>query len=231
MPWRHRRNFRAARRRPTYRRRYGVRVGAPLTRTKWTRRKRVQQNLTRSVYWFKNVITIQSNLNGNFRSVFSPGDVVGASDWLNFGTIFNEFKVLKMIVKFFPASVGSESLQEANAPASVPGREATFKRGDVITWVDQGVPVVPGAITDIINKSSAMLVQPRRFHKRYVNRARGYPTWGALNDNGSIAIQDPWDSKIQIFGENFTPIQSPGTQIWYYCQIMWKVLFRGRQEG
>lgn len=234
MPWKHKRTYRPRGRRAPFRRTYGHKVGAPLTRTKWTRRKRVNQNLTRSVYWFKSLVTITSNQNGNFRQTFRPNDVSQATDWQNFGTLFNEYKVLKMIVKFIPSSVGSESLASFN-PVNWDGTnqlQAIFKRGDTITWVDLQDPISPpGGVADIINKSSAMIFNPRRFHKRYVNRTRGYPSWGTLNDNGTINVPDNWQSIIQIFGENFTPITAPGSQIWFYCQVMFKVLFRGRQEG
>jgi len=216
-----------------YRKR-GTKTGAPLTRNKWTRSKRVGQNLTRDVRWFKSVRTITSNDNGNFRQIYQPGDITDCFDWAKWASIWEEYKVLQVVVKFLPSAVGSESLQEAPNPATVPGNQATFKRGNAVTWVDQGELDVPGglqAIQRIIVRPSARLISTRRYHKRYINRPNGNPSWGRLDPDGTIAINDEWvDSRIQIFGENFTPLSAAGGQNWYYVMIAFKVIFRGRQD-
>jgi len=215
-------------------RRRGVKTGAPLVRNHFTRSKRIQQNLTRDVRWFKEVRTITSNFAGNFRQVYSPANIINCDDWIKWASIWEEYKVLLVSVKFLPAAVGSESLQESTPPPAIPGPEATFRRGNVVTWVDQGeldTPVGPNLIQKLIVKPSARLIPPRRFHKRYVQRPYGNPEWGRLDDDGQVTLPDSWeDSRIQIFGENFTPLQGAGNQQYYYVMISYKVVFRGRQS-
>lgn len=215
-------------------RRRTTKTGAPLRGVRWNRSKRVQQNLTRDVRWFKEVRTIQSNVNGNFRQVYSPPNIVNCDDWNKWAQIWEEYKVLQVTVKFLPAAVGSESLQEGISPPPVPSNEATFKRGNVVTWIDQGeldVPGGPNVIQQLIVKPSARLIQPRRYHKRYINRPYGNPEWGRLDDTGAITLPDSWeDSRIQIFGENFSPLTGAGNQQYYYVMISYKVVFRGRQS-
>lgn len=213
------------------RKNYARRTGPSLRANRWNRQKRVGQNLTRDLRYFKAVRTIVTNTNGNFRAIYSPPNIIECNDWLNWAKIWEEFKILSVSVKFFPASVGSEALQEANTGTqSYPGNVATFKRGNVVTWVDQGELDAPGAFGDIIIKPSAKLINPRRAHKRWINRPMGNPNWGQLDPDGAISLPDEWnDSRIQIFGENFTPIQAAGNQSYYYVMITYKVLFRGRQ--
>lgn len=232
MPWsRPRRRHRSRSRRPRYRNRRATRTGAPLMRNIWTRRKRVQQNLTRDVRWFKEVRTIQSNTGGNFREVFRPIDVANCADFANWAKIWEEYKILQIIVRMFPAAVGSESLQENIPPPDIPSGIASFKRGDVITWVDQGDLDVPTDFNRIIIKPSAKLLQPRKYHKRYINRPYGNPNWGQLDTDGTILLGDEWtDTRIQVFGTNFTPSTVAGSQVWYYVTVSYKLLFRGRQE-
>lgn len=208
--------------------------GPTLTFNAWNYNKRKMQNLTRDVRYFKEVRTIIANTNGNFRQLYRPDNVENCTDWLKWAVIWEEYKVLNFTVQFFASAVGSESLQEANAPASVPGRVATFKRGNVVTWVDQGeldTPAGPDIISKLIIKPSARLINARDYHKRYINRPYGNPEWGRLSDDGQISIADDWqDSRIQIYGQDFTPSDAAGTQIYYYVMISYKVVFRGRQS-
>lgn len=207
--------------------------GAPLMRPVFTRSMRVKQNLTRDVRWFKEVRTIQSNLNGNFRQVYLPTDVNNCLDFIKWARIFEEFKVLKVRVVWHPAAVGSESLQEGTSPPPTPGPEATFKRGNSITWCDQGDPDLPvgvDTIAKLIVKPSAKLINPRYKHTRYVCRPFGNPEWGRLDDDGTISSPDSWtDTRISIFGEGFTPILVQGDQTWFYVTISYLVMLRGRQ--
>jgi len=227
MPYR---KNRSRRRRPRRARQpYGPPLRGP---PRMTRALRVHQNLTRDCRWFKFTQNIPTNVNGNFFNNWAPPDVTNCLDFTKWGQIWEEFKVLQFSVKLFPAAVGSESLQEANNTQPVPGNQATFKRGNVITWVDQG-SADPNfnTIEDIIIRPSAKLINPRRFHKRWCTRPRGNPDWGQLDSDGTIALPDQWnDSRIKLYGQGFTPSTSPGTQVWYYVMITFKVIFRGRQQ-
>ena len=232
MPFITRRRYgRRHRRRTHYR--HGMsrnyRVGASMSRPRFTRRKRVGQNLTREIKWFKRVQAITSDTAGNIGFDVSSVNVDTVPDFITYGTLYSQYKVLKVMCKFFPSNVGGESLQIINTGAgqSFP----LLQRGDALTYT--GKPAVTGlGIADIIQRSSARLIQPRRFHKRWVDRAYGYPTWGELNPSGGVVTPDPWDdeSNITMIGENFTPTQAPGQQNFFYVMTLWKVLFRSRQE-
>lgn len=209
-------------------------LGAPLTRRpRMTRTLRIHNNLTRDCRWFKFTQNIPSNTNGNFFNNWAPPDVTACLDFARWAQNWEEFKVLQFSVKLFPAAVGSESLQEANNAAQpFPGNQATFKRGNTISWVDQGAPDPQfNSIEDLICRPSARLFNPRRYHKRYVFRPKGNPDWGQLDTDGTVSLPDQWnDSRIKVYGQGFTPSTSAGTQVWYYVMISYKVLFRGRQQ-
>ena len=231
MPYRKKttrsRSRRRSRRRPPV-------LGAPLTRRpRMTRTLRIHNNLTRDCRWFKFTQNIPSNTNGNFFNNWAPPDVTSCADFTRWAQNWEEFKVLQFSVKMFPAAVGSEALQEAlNASQPFPSNQATFKRGNTISWVDQGAADPNFAtIEDLIVRPSARLFNPRRYHKRYVFRPRGNPDWGQLEDNGTVALPDQWnDSRIKVYGQGFTPSTSAGNQTWYYVMVSFKVLFRGRQQ-
>lgn len=226
MPYQTRRQrFRTRRRK---RRQRYARTGAALVSQRWTRSKRVQQNLTRNVQWFKRVQAVTSDTAGNLAFSTTSQNVDTVDDFTTYGSLFTQYKVLKIICRFFPANVGGESLQIINTG---PGQSfPLLQRGDCLTYTGKQSPTT--TIADLIQRSSARLLQPRRFHKRWVDRPKGYPEWGELNTTGGVVTADPWDdeSGIHMLGENFTPTQAPGQQNYFYVMTLWKVLFRSRQE-
>lgn len=212
--------------------RYGKRRqwGAPLTRPLWTRTNRVAQNLTRNVRWFKNVQSIQSDDVGEIRYGLQTTRPQDAGDFTNFGIFYEEYKILEIILKLYPAKVGSESAQRLGPVPGLQG-QPLFLRGDMVSWCDQrDDDPAPVTIFDVINKSSARLFQPRHYHKRWMNRPRDYPRWGTLNPDGTIAAVDPWVAAIRLFGVGFSPATLPGDQTFFYAQTFYKVLFRNRRE-
>lgn len=222
-----------SRRRTRSRRSYRRPYGPPLTRRpRMTWRRRVNNNLTRDLKWFKTSYSIPSNQNGNFYVNYAPGDLDDCADFNNWAKLWEEYKVLQLTVDFHVAAVGSESLQEADDPQPYTGNIATFKRGNVVTWIDQGSPdPTIGSIPDIMVRPSCRMINARRFHKRKVFRPMGNPNWGQLDEDGSIALGDEWnDTRVKIYGEGFTPQTAAGTQIWYYVVVKFKVIFRGRQQ-
>lgn len=219
--------------RRNYRRRYTNRrtrrVGASLSTTRWSRRKRVTQGLTRNVVWFKRVQAITSDTAGNLGFSVTSDNVGSIDDFITYGTLYSQYKVLKVISKFFPSNVGGESQQ-----LLTPGAGLGFpllQRGDALTYTGKH-SLTSTSIPDLIVRPSARLIQPRRYHKRWTDRPKGYPIWGELDTTGIITQNDAWDdeSGIHLIGENFTPTQAPGQQNYFYVLSMWKVLFRSRKE-
>lgn len=215
---------------------YGAPIGKP---PRMTRSLRIYNNLTRDCRWFKDVKFITSHpINvGRFNETYRPGQVNECLDFLNWSKCFEQFKVLQMTVHFIPAAIGSESLQQNFQPdpgdTGFPSNIATFKRGEVICYADQGEqdPTEPD-FRRIIVKGSARLYSARQKFKRYLIRPNGYPVWGNMGVSGGVDEADSWtDSFLTIAGQNFTALSSPGNQLWYYVQINYKVLFRGRQRA
>lgn len=239
MPYHYRRRNFGARRR--FRRTGGFgRVGPSFRRPTWTRRRRVAQNLTREVRWFKGVGFLRADNAGILRFTMSQNSAQSllsdAVQFTKYATIWEEYKILKMMVKFYPARVGSESLTHDANPGPGIDIQPLFYRGDAVTWVDpQGDSSAVNAVIEVMGKPSAKIVNARRFHKRWLDRPKsGYPTWGKLTQGGGIALPDPWDGMIRMFGDNFSPpgpAGQPYTTIHYWTNTFYKVLFRSRQDG
>lgn len=206
--------------------RRGARTGAKVTGPpRMTRALRIHQNLTRDCRYFKFIERISSNTSGNFFNVFHPSEVINCNDFKNWGKCWEEYKVLSFKVKLQPISVGSESLQLENG---IP----LFKRGLTITYLDQGLPDPSfNDIDNIIVRPSCRTVSPRYPHYRWASRPRGNPEWGHLAPDGGITEADSWtDTRIRLWGQDYTPISMQGAQTWFFATISYKVLFRGRQQ-
>lgn len=228
MPFTRRRRFRA-RRRP-YTRRVARVPGAPLGRVpRWGHRMRVGQNLTRNVFWFKTTGPIEVDpATGRIFQRFAPTGVVLSPAFMNFARSYEQYKVLKVIVRFFPASVGSEGINPEH-----------FHRGNVCTYIDQP-PISatpPTAIDEVMNLPSCRIQQPRRFTSRYMNRPRGgrtnvWPLIDHVAPGGAPAVNDDtWISQVNLFGDNFAPGPLPGGVTmppYYFYEVLYKVVFRGR---
>lgn len=207
----------------------GYRTGATLNKTLWTRKKRVNQNLTRNVFWFKETGPLQVQTTGaNQGEIFqryAPSQVATVQAFVRFAYSYEQYKVLKMVVKWIPASVGSEAVNPE-----------IFHRGNICTWIDQPPIEVnpPNGINDVMSRPSCKLHQPRRTMIRWMNRPRGgrFLDWGRIEhtQGGAPGIpQDSWDSQIKIYGDNFG---FGNAQIdvtpYYYVEIWYKVIFRSR---
>lgn len=232
MPYtRSRRNFGRFRRRRYANNYYrSTRVGAPLGRApRWRRRQRVGQNLTRNVFWFKltgEIRPLGGALAGEIFQRFLPNQVTLSNQFDRFAYLYEQFKVLKMVVKFFPANVGAENISTV---AILPN----FQRGNVLTYVEQPPIAVapPGTLQSVMSLPSARIHQPRRMVKRYIDRPRGGRTnvWTLIDHvvgTGAPAFQpEAWTSQIRIFGNNWI---ADTTQPVYFYEQYFKVVFRSR---
>lgn len=213
-----------------FRRRYpGRRTGAPMGRApRWRRPQRVAQGLTRNVFWFKVTGGIYAGAAGRIFQRFSPNQVTFATQFNRYGYLYEQFKVLQMKLKFYPANVGGE---EIGAPLTGPA----FYRGNLITYVDQPpiAAVAPTAINEVMSLPSSRVHQPRRFIKRYINRPRGgrFADWTLIDHiagTGAPAFQnEKWVSEIRMFGDNFA---SNANNPYFFFEQYFKVLFRSRYQ-
>lgn len=224
MPYRRTGYRRNNRRRRPYRR---TTVGAPLGRMpRWGRSMRVAQNLTRNVFWFKSTGPVEVLGNGTINLSANASQVSGTQAFQNFARSFEQYKVLKVVLKLIPASVGSESISTT-----------WFHRGNAVTWVDQPPLQTnpPAGINQVMSLPSARLFQPRRFHKRYMNRPKGGLTnlWGTIQHTAGVPIigPDSWLTTIKLYGDNFGPGPGPQGQTippYFFFEQYFKVVFRSR---
>lgn len=127
-----------------------------------------------------------------------------------------------MIVRIFPAAVGSETASPAG-----------YHRGNMITWVDQPPLTIgaPSSFTQVMSLPSARIAQPRGFVKRWISRPRGGRTadWTPIDHNQITGdptfTPDQFTTQIRVYGLNFaTGVPAP----YFYTQTVFKVIFRLR---
>lgn len=187
----------------------------------YNRPRRVAQNIQKGVRWFKQTGEIDSNLQGKIYYNYNANGIFPIRGFNNECRNWEQFKVLKVIIKWIPASVGSES----TAPN-------LFRRGNMVTFIDQ--PPIdnapPSSIPQVMNLPSARLAQPRRFMKRWMSRPRGGNTnvWTLIDhaaDGTPQFTNDSWQTQLKIYGDNFG---TGGTLPYFYYEVLYKVVFRCR---
>lgn len=220
------------RRYPARRRRYGARrrtnalATVPRMMSRSYAFKRHNQVATK-VFWLKLNGQTDVPISGGGLAIFrtrglTQGPVVPFGRQEIF-TLFDQFKVLAMKIKWFPADVGTET--------GVPPVSAIFNRGDQIVWSDQRVDStqqVPQFISEVISNASAKMINPRRPYSRTIYRPKGVPSWGSTVD--PLVQPDPWNGAIYQLTNNATASAVTGRPIWYYT-LTYKVLVRGRRQN
>lgn len=134
-------------------------------------------------------------------------------------SLYDQYKVLAISVKWFPVNVGTEPGQVLS--------QAIFNRGDQVIWSDQRFDesaTVPVLLGEVLNHGSARMIQPRRFQARTMYRSKGHPEWGSCEN--PLTNPDPWNGAIQMLVNNATPDRA----LWYYT-LTYKVLVRGRRQN
>lgn len=219
-----RRNFGRTRRRHYRRRRVGT--------TRFPRRRnRYNQNLSTSSMWFKTCGDITANpANDTCYLRTNPNAVFPIPSFVNVCRGYEQYKVVRVVVKFYPAFVGSETTTAA---------PNGYRRGNVVTYIDQpplnGQPS-PGTIATLMGWPSAKLHQTRATIKRWMNRPSGgrYLDWAFITHPTALGLPvvapDTWDSEIVLFGDDFST--SPqSSKPYFFVEAMFKVVFRSRYRG
>lgn len=226
MPFRRRAAY--GRRRPHHRRHHHGNYGLA-TRPRWMTRshkmKRVNQVSTHT-FWFKENGTLGSDLAGNIYKAWRTRDffTLPLAQHNNLALLFDQYKILAMQIRFFPANVGIEpdsSFFVANA----------LQRGATFVWSDQrhdGQVTIPTNLNQVINMGSGRMINSRRSYTRTIYRSKGYPGWAGIE---ATATADPWDASIEMFAEGLLPPTAGQTAptVWYWTRA-YKVLYRGRRQ-
>lgn len=216
---------------------------------KFNKMMRMRQGLARHTFWCVGTGGIRVD------TLLGPlPDMVGTINWsigindvqtnvtfLQYASIYSQWRCLKMICQFFPSYVGSETT-----------RNNTFIRGNTCTYVDQKpislADLPQGQMNQVLRNTSAMIIDPRRYgHKRWINRPRtGYDQWGDIDratPGGGIATTaDSWDTLIKMYGDGYpndvqpppatttTPIDPAQMQKYnvFFFKVMHKIQFRSR---
>lgn len=213
---------------PRYRKRNNYRKAGFATRPRMMPRtlavKRFNQVSTK-VFWFKDNNVLNTGIGGIGRGVWNTQDIVTNSpqQFLDLCKIYDEYKVLAIYVKLFPANVGTES------DTALFGTNGLI-RGDHIVWSDNKADVIPTTISSIsekINTASCRMINPRRPYSRKLFRPTGNPDWGGTSS--ITQTPDQWVGTINWFSQNTTDATPPLNPIpLYYWTRMYKVVFRGR---
>lgn len=221
MPYKRTKKSTMAPRRP--RRRY-YRRRRPARRT-------FNQNQGTSVQWFKSVGDITSTPQGTTWLPTSANDVFPIPSFVTACRAWEQYKVLKVVVKFYAAYVGSES--------NTPG--AGFRRGNTCTYIDQPpLQAQPsaGQISTVLGFPSAKLHQSRSTIKRWMSRPSGgrYADWAYITHPTALGLptinQDTWTSRICMFGDDFQPPPvGPGSRPYWFVETWFKVVFRSKYRS
>jgi len=190
--------------------------------------KRFQQVSTKTFY-FKDNGTLVANVARKTRFDWLVQDLTGLTPPAQFASLkllYEEYKVIAMEVRIFPAGVGTEA---NTAPVGGPG---PFRRGDTVLWQDQAEPLKdPTAdISDLINIASCRMIDSRRKYKRTLYRPKGHPRWGTIDP--AVALPDDWTGAISILSADTSAPAAPPAELrlWYWTRC-YKVVVRGRVQN
>lgn len=207
------------------RRNKGTLATRPRMMGKGLKFKRFNQVSSR-VFWFKTNGTIAADLGGNTIAEFTTRglDSSPPTGWAALKTLYDQYKVLGMKLKLFPANVGVE-------PDASLFTAGGLIRGDTLVFSDQrydATATPPTNIVQRINYASARMINTRRPYSRSIYRARGYPEWANIRNPGTL---DSWNGMVCVLGNNATAAVPPATGVllWYYT-LQYKVQVRGRVQ-
>lgn len=187
--------------------------------------KRFNQVSTK-VFWFKKNGLLQPDLAGNLYSFWTTHefDASPPAGWPLLRQLYDQYKVLAVKVKFFPANVGIE-------PDSALFASNALLRGNTAVWSDQRYdPLAPAptSIGQVINNASARLINSRRPYSRTIYRATGYPDWAQTNGPTTV---DSWNGSVEMLITQATPAPATGSPptLWFFT-VQYKIIVRGRTQ-
>lgn len=219
-------------RRPRFRRKRRYAHNPMATATRMMPRsyafKRHNQVATK-VFWFKLAGITNVDAQGSNLAIFRTRGINQQpvpSGKPEVFALYDQFKILAMRVRWFPANVGTEPGSGVAGPL-----QPYMARGNQVVWSDQRVDAtlqVPQFITEVINNASSRMINPRRPYTRIIYRPKGVPAWGSCVD--PVATPDQWNGAIYQLINDATPASTSGRPVWYYT-LTYKVVVRGRRQN
>ena len=197
---------------------------------------------TKTFYFKINGKALSSQGTGGYFSAFKSQELYSNPtlhpQFSRFRACYDEYKCLGMRLRMFPCAVGLEPRYTTT------GLPSTLNRGNLIVWNDQHFDrntVVPTSIDEVINDSSARMLNARSSFTRTISRPAGVPGWGKNNTLPTPPVPpatlptypsaDPWNGCINVLVVDSTPspvTPNPAVKL-YYWTLTYKVIFRGRQ--
>lgn len=207
-----------------HRRRIKKRVPGLATKARFMSKGLTQrriQAVDTKVFYFKTNGVAETNTVGQYYKSFNSRELTQNPgtfpQFTTLKTVYDEFKVLAVKIRFFPAYVGIEPV-------------GPILRGNTITWQDQRADNVlpPVGIVDVINNASSRMVGSRRPFTRSIYRAKGNDAWGTSQ---APIYNDSWNGSINVFVQDATPtpVFTTAVKLWFWTQTF-KVVFRGRRN-
>lgn len=196
----------------------------PRMMTTYQRRAR-HNNVSSKIFYLKDNGTLSTDVNGTIQQVWNVQGIYANPQFVPCAALYQQFKVIGMTVKLYPANVGIEP-----DPSALPVGDNGLFRGDCVVWGDQRpgqIAQFPTTVSAAINYGSAQIIQPRRKYKRTMFRATGFPDWGSTD---VPAVNDQWRGTLNLLQTNATPAAVGGNApvMWYWMRTL-KVIFRGRK--
>lgn len=191
-----------------------------------TQRFKRMNQVSTQVMWFKENTEIAVGASGTNYTQYVTNLVEINPQFIVASQLWDQYKVLGMKIRLFPANVGTE-------PDAAIFANNAFLRGNHIVWSDQRYdPTIqsPSQISDVINTASAKMMNPRRQYSRAIYRPRGKVSWGSTRDIANNP--DPWKAMIGHFCQDTTPLAAPPAvnPILFFVTIQFKVIYRGRSQ-
>lgn len=181
------------------------------------------------VFWFKTNAVVRTTPSANQFLGLRTFDLSGPTGPQSFSVLCNlydQYKILGMKVKYFPANLGTEA-------DPIAGQFQTpLKRGNVVCWIDQRYDPgtqTPSTISEVIGNNNTRMLQPNRRITCSIWRPIGKVVWGSTKDLQTAG--DPWSGELALLINDASITPPNGVPIvLYYYTVQYKVVFRGRVD-
>lgn len=207
-------------------------------------RFRKSQSQTYKSFWFtQNGSLTAAESNGILSRRWTAADVINSNQFLSCAFIFEQYRVMKIIVNLIPSANMST------------GQYNRFHRGNIVTMIDPPPyrSNVINGISSLMENSSTKMHDSSRRIKRYIFRPKEqYNKWAlipriATTPPGPVPYPQPsideWQTRILVYGENFNqpyiddqippvihPVPASIDNIYYFFTAKFFVQFKSRVD-